>query len=181
MSVCICVLQTPDLQTTDWVQVCLSVQCRGTYSSTPGLGRQERTSGCIPWQPAVSRWILSSRSNGRLLARLLASNLMLNYFLFCFLDDWRETCISSRDEFPQSCRLYCLVSFLREKKLYQNKIYHIVAAVPKASPICGLHSISTMSFIMEQEESTLDTAVARCHMTPLTLIYFIIANSYIAR
>ena len=28
--VCICDLQTPDLQTTDWVQVCLSVQCRGT-------------------------------------------------------------------------------------------------------------------------------------------------------
>ena len=50
------------------------------YSSTPGLGRPERTSACIPWQPAVSRWILSSRSNGRLLARLLASNLMLNYF-----------------------------------------------------------------------------------------------------
>ena len=30
VSVCICVLQTPDLQTTDWVLVCLSVQCRGT-------------------------------------------------------------------------------------------------------------------------------------------------------
>ena len=27
VSVYICVLQTPDLQTTDWVQVCLSVQC----------------------------------------------------------------------------------------------------------------------------------------------------------
>ena len=31
VSVCISVLQTPDLQTTDWVLVCLSVQYRGTH------------------------------------------------------------------------------------------------------------------------------------------------------
>ena len=39
VSVFICVLQTPDLQTTDWVQVCLSVQC--IYTTRPALYKQK--------------------------------------------------------------------------------------------------------------------------------------------
>ena len=45
VSVCICALQTQNLQTTDWVQVCLSVQCRGIIRRTRTVHQNKGSCG----------------------------------------------------------------------------------------------------------------------------------------